>query len=101
MLQLVNLLSPVLLVDPLSNGVHLRDSALHGVAVFESLLNLVLGLIVQHFGLLLQEDAQNESVYYEPAVAPKQTEQSLHLVERDYLSEDTHDPVLTEDHHVN
>ena len=53
MLQFVDLLGPVLLVDSLSNWVHFGDCALHSVAVFESLLNLVLGLIVQHFGLLL------------------------------------------------
>ena len=100
MFELVNLLCPILLVHSLSKGVHLRHSTFHGIARLKSLLDLILSVVVQHLCFLLKEYAENESIYYKPAVAPEETEQPLNLVERDDLSKNAHDPILAEYHDI-
>ena len=101
MFEFVNLLCPVLLVQSLFSKCDWSLCSLHGINLFESLLDLILRVVVQHLWFLFKEDAEDEPIYNEPSIAPEETKQPLDLVERYDLSENTHDPVLAENHNIN
>ena len=46
---------------------------------------------------MLLEDAEDHAIDYQPAVLPEEREEALHLVQRDDLGEQGHNPVLAED----
>ena len=47
--------------------------------------------------LVLLEDAEDHAIDDQPAVLPEEREEALHLVQRDNLGEQGHNPVLAED----
>ena len=101
MFKFVNLLCPILLVQSLFSKCDRSLCSFHGINLFESLLDLILRVVIQHLWFLFKEDAEDEPIYNEPPIAPEETKQPLDLVKRYDLSENTHDPVLAENHNIN
>lgn len=51
--------------------------------------------------LIILEDDKDEAVDHKPAVLPEERKESLDLVKRNHLREQSHDPILAQDEYLN
>ena len=57
-------------------------------------------LFLDHLLLVFLKDAEDHAVDDEPVIFPEENKESLYLVEGNHLGEESHDPILAQDEHI-